>query len=230
MPLDLRPAVAFSQYAARAVNADPALAAWLEVAGEAPLAWPQIARELTAITDPGELATALRRLRRRVFLHTMIRDLAGMASLAEVGTAMTRLAELALQAAVAVHAEQLAAAHGTPVSLDDGTPLSLLTVGMGKLGGGELNVSSDIDLVFVYPEDGDTGGARSLSHRDWFERLGRRVIGALHDVTADGQVFRVDMRLRPYGDSGPLATSFAGLETYLVTQGRAWDRSQTQPR
>ena len=224
MPFDLRPAVAFSQYAARAVNADPALAAWLEAAGEAPLAWPDAARELTAITDPGELATALRQLRRRVFLHTMVRDLAGMATLAEVGAAMTRLAELALQAAVAVHAEQLAVAHGTPVSPDDGTPLSLLTVGMGKLGGGELNVSSDIDLVFVYPEDGDTGGARPLSHRDWFERLGRRVIGALHDVTADGQVFRVDMRLRPYGDSGPLATSFAGLETYLVTQGRAWER------
>ena len=76
---------------------------------------------------------------------------------------------------------------------------------MGKLGGGELNVSSDVDLVFVYPEEGETAGPRSISNREFFERLGRRVIAALHEVTADGFVFRVDMRLRPYGDAGPLA-------------------------
>ena len=78
--------------------------------------------------------------------------------------------------------------------------------------------------MFVYPEEGDTDGPRPLSHRDWFERLGRKVIGALNDPTADGYVFRVDMRLRPYGDSGPLAGSLAALESYLVTQGRAWER------
>ena len=95
---------------------------------------------------------------------------------------------------------------------------------MGKLGGGELNVSSDVDLVFVYPEDGETDGARPLSNREFFERLGRRVIGALHDITPDGYVFRVDMRLRPYGASGPLAVPYAALELYLITQGRAWER------
>ena len=95
---------------------------------------------------------------------------------------------------------------------------------MGKLGGGELNVSSDIDLVFVYPEEGDTAGPRPISNREYFDRLGRRIITSLNDVTADGYVFRVDMRLRPYGDSGPLTTSFASLENYLVTQGRAWER------
>ena len=95
---------------------------------------------------------------------------------------------------------------------------------MGKLGGGELNVSSDIDLIFVYPDEGETAGPRPIANREFFDRLGQRVIAALHDVTPSGYVFRVDMRLRPYGESGPLTTTFAGLEAYLVTQGRAWER------
>jgi glutamate-ammonia-ligase adenylyltransferase len=85
-------------------------------------------------------------------------------------------------------------------------------------------VSSDIDLVFVYPEDGETDGARTLSNREFFERLGRRVIAALHEITPEGLVFRVDVRLRPYGASGPLAVPYSALEQYLITQGRAWER------
>src|SRR2546427_9625993 len=88
----------------------------------------------------------------------------------------------------------------------------------------ELNVSSDVDLVFIYPEDGTTAGPKPLANQEFFDRLGRSVIAALADVTADGFVFRVDMRLRPYGDSGPLSASFAALEQYLVTQGRTWER------
>ncbi len=224
MTFDLRPVLAFSQYASRAMTADPALATWLQTACALPFPWPDAAGELGAAMTPESLAPALRHLRRRVFLHTMVRDLAGLATLAEVGSTMTRLAETALSTASVVHAVPLAEAHGTPRGQDDGQPLSLITVGMGKLGGGELNVSSDIDLVFVYPEEGDTEGPRPLSHRDWFERLGRKVIGALNDLTDDGYVFRVDMRLRPYGESGPLAGSLAALESYLVTQGRAWER------
>ena len=224
MTFDLRPVLAFSQYANRSVTADHSLVAWLEHHAPSPYPWSEAMGHLGTITAPEALAPALRQLRRRVFLHTMARDLAGLATLADVGATMSQLAEVALRAAVSVHAAALTVAHGAPQSPDDGSPLSLITVGMGKLGGGELNVSSDIDLVFVYPEEGETTGARSLSHRDWFERLGRRVIAALNETTADGYVFRVDMRLRPYGDSGPLATSFAGLETYLVTQGRAWER------
>ena len=94
-------------------------------------------------------------------------------------------------------------------------------IAMGKLGGGELNVSSDVDLIFVYPEDGETGGTKSISNHDFFDsRLGRKLIASLNDITSDGYVFRVDMRLRPYGESGPLAMSFAMLEEYFVTQGR----------
>jgi glutamate-ammonia-ligase adenylyltransferase len=99
-----------------------------------------------------------------------------------------------------------------------------MVVAMGKLGGGELNVSSDVDLVFVYPEDGATAGPKPLANQEFFDRLSRRVIGALADVTEDGFVFRVDTRLRPYGDSGPPSCSLAALEAYLVAQGRTWER------
>jgi glutamate-ammonia-ligase adenylyltransferase len=95
---------------------------------------------------------------------------------------------------------------------------------MGKLGGAELNVSSDVDLVYLFPEDGETAGARAIANREFFDRLGRRVNVMLSDTTADGYVFRVDLRLRPYGESGPVSLPFASLENYLVTQGRAWER------
>lgn len=96
---------------------------------------------------------------------------------------------------------------------------------MGKLGAGELNFSSDIDLIFAYPEDGETrGGPRSVTHEDYFRRLGQRLIQALNAVTADGFVFRVDMRLRPFGDSGPLVMSFDAMEEYYQAHGREWER------
>lgn len=100
----------------------------------------------------------------------------------------------------------------------------MLIISMGKLGGGELNVSSDIDLIFLYPEDGETNGTKSISNHDFFSRLGRKLIASLNDITADGYVFRVDMRLRPYGESGPLVMSFSMLEEYFLTQGREWER------
>jgi glutamate-ammonia-ligase adenylyltransferase len=137
---------------------------------------------------------------------------------------MTQLAEVALESTVALHARLLAVNHGEPRSADEGLPQQLIVIGMGKLGGGELNVSSDIDLIFVYPDEGETSGPRPVANREFFDRLGQRVIGALHDVSPSGYVFRVDMRLRPYGESGPLTTTFAGLEAYLETQGRAWER------
>ncbi len=95
---------------------------------------------------------------------------------------------------------------------------------MGKLGGRELNVSSDIDLIFVYPDDGETVGARTMANQEFFNRLGQRIIGALNEPTADGRAFRVDMRLRPWGDAGPLTTSFGALENYFLVHGREWER------
>jgi len=113
---------------------------------------------------------------------------------------------------------------GTPCSAD-GTPQPLLILGMGKLGGFELNFSSDIDLIFSWPENGATrGGRRELDNAQFFTRLGQRLIKVLDQPTQDGFVYRVDMRLRPFGDSGPLVLSFAALEDYYQEQGRDWER------
>ena len=137
-------------------------------------------------------------------VRAMARDLTGRAGLAEVCADMSTLAEVALASAVALHHPALAADFGEPRD-EGGEAQALVIVGMGKLGGGELNVSSDIDIVFIYPDDGETDGRRTLGNREFFERLGRRVIGALNEITPEGFVFRVDTRLRPYGESGPLA-------------------------
>ncbi len=195
--------------------------------------WPaaRMARELGVVAPetPERVAADLRRLRRRVIASLVVRDATGACGLPEVVSTTTALAELAVQRAVAVHARDLAEVHGVPTS-EAGEPQDLLVIGMGKLGGGELNVSSDIDLIFVYDEDGETrplpggGDIRPLSNHEFFIRLGRRVIPAISDVTADGYVFRVDMRLRPNGDAGPLAVSSAMLEEYLMVQGREWER------
>ncbi len=222
--MDITFALAFSRYATRALAAEPGLAEILSESCERPLDWDNVRASLAAGDDADALAAALRMLRRRVFLHTLVRDVAGKAPLTEVCGAMTQLAELALRSAVDLHARLLVRSFGEPVGADDGARQPFIAIGMGKLGGGELNVSSDIDLIFAYPDEGETTGPRKLANREFFDRLGQRVIAALNDVTPDGYVFRVDMRLRPYGDSGALTTTFAGLEAYLVTQGRAWER------
>jgi glutamate-ammonia-ligase adenylyltransferase len=225
--MDLDRALAFSLYADRTLSAHPALRGDLIATLDAPLDWAHAITGVEAAVandDAAALAAALRVLRRRAFLHTLARDLTGRATFHEVAGAMTTLAERALAAAVDLHTRSLAAAFGVPRGEASGDPQQLIVVGMGKLGGGELNVSSDVDLVFVYPEDGETDGAKRISNREFFDRLGQRIVAALGHVDADGYVFRVDTRLRPYGESGPLTVSFAALERYLVTQGRAWER------
>ncbi len=176
--------------------------------------------------DEAELKRALRRLRQQVMLRVLLRDLSGRAPLAEVVASMSDLAELSLGYALEHLCVWQEAQHGTPMA--NGKRQELIVVGMGKLGGRELNVSSDIDLIFVYPEEGETvcerAGQRPLSNHEYFTRLARKLINALADITEDGQVFRVDMRLRPNGDSGPLACSFDALENYFIAEGREWER------
>src|SRR5262245_23300381 len=159
--------------------------------------------------DEATLHSSLRLLRQCVLLRTMARDLSDIATLEEVCGTMSTLAEVAIGEALAF-LEATMAQGGRP---------KLMVVGMGKLGGRELNVSSDVDLVFLYPEEDHAAG-----HLEHFTRLGQRLIAAIGERTADGFVFRVDMRLRPWGDGGTLATSFAALEEYFVTQGREWER------
>lgn len=173
--------------------------------------------------DEDTLPAALRHLRCWVICHLLVRDLYGSASLAEVTETMTVLAETAIRCAHDTLLPVLVRRYGMPLSAS-GWEQELLIIGMGKLGGRELNVSSDIDLIFVYPEDGDTGGTKVISNFEFFEMLGKRIIRALSEITEHGQVFRVDMRLRPNGDSGPLVCSFEMLENYLITQGREWER------
>ncbi len=223
--MELAAALAFSRYATRYRAAQPerfdAICAALDVP------WQPEGAELAAVasaSDAASLAAALRQMRQRAFLTTMLRDLTGRAELAEVCAATTCLAEITISSAVAAHSRRLSAAHGDPTGAESGGVQQLLVIAMGKLGGSELNVSSDVDLVFAYPEDGTTTGSKSLVNQEYFDRLGRAVIAALDEITADGHVFRVDMRLRPYGESGALSCSFAMLEQYLITQGRTWER------
>src|SRR6195952_411974 len=223
-----------SHYAARVYAARPELPAQVAEWSKAPIRRAWIEARLDALCDAcsaggrldeAALKTALRRLRIEVFCTVMERDLAGLAHVAEVTGAMTDLAELTIQRALAVLSADLETTFGEPRG-EDGQRLTLGVVGMGKLGGRELNVSSDIDLIFVYEDDGETAGGEraALSTQEYFTRLGRKLIGALAEVTEDGYVFRVDMRLRPNGDAGPLACGLGMLEEYFYVQGREWER------
>ena len=215
------PVLAWSRFAARQVAARAALGEEIDRAADG--TWSAAAmREFLAAHDTADdarLAAALRELRVRVWLRVAARDLAGLAPLAQVVGTMSDLAEVALAAAHHHHRSRLEAEHGAP-----GGGAELLVVGMGKLGGRELNVSSDVDLVFAYPEEGETAGPRPLSHQEFFVRLGQRIIRTLADATTEGFVFRVDMRLRPWGESGSLASGFDALEQYFVAHGREWER------
>jgi len=221
----LQQAAEYSRYLAARLAARPDLGDWLASCLEQPLSRADLLDRLASLSwqDEAGLQRALRDLRQRAMGLLIVRDLSGLADLAEVLRTCTDLAEVCIRAACDwLHAD-LATVHGEPLD-GEGRPQQMIVVGMGKLGGQELNVSSDIDLIFVYPEDGRTRGPRAIDNHEFFVRLGKRLIRALGENTADGFVFRVDMRLRPYGDSGPLVTSFAMLEEYFYTQAREWER------
>ena len=215
-----------SRYIQRLLNAEPELLDWLREHYANPCQAEEITLWLNDMpsSTEAELSRALRVLRKRVMLKILTRDLGGLAGLDEVVTCMTALAELVLTRARDCAMQAMEQQYGQPLGAENGKPQQLLILGMGKLGGRELNVSSDIDLIFIYPDDGTSNGERSIDNNDFFSRLGRKIIALIHDNTADGYVFRVDMRLRPYGDSGALVMSFAALEEYLVAQGREWER------
>lgn len=176
----------------------------------------------------GAFAGALRRIRNTVLCTLIERDLSGKADLNEVVTTMSDFADFAIQTALHYLTQELSALYGTPIGEASHREQSLIVLGMGKLGGAELNVSSDIDLIYVFPENGDTvttePGQRSLSNQEYFTKLGQKLSKSLSEVTEDGFVFRVDMALRPHGNSGPLVASFNMVEDYLLYQGREWER------
>ena len=219
-------AVRCSRYAQRLLDIHDELEPWLRAHYAQPCSMAEMTAWLDAmpITDEASLSRALRTLRKRVMLKLLTRDLGGLADLDEVMSSMSALAELVVRRAQAFVMQALMAQYGQPIGATSGLPQEMLVIGMGKLGGRELNVSSDIDLIFVYPEDGNSTGTRAISNQEFFSKLGRRLINLINEATEDGYVFRVDMRLRPYGESGPLAMSFTALEEYLVEQGREWER------
>jgi glutamate-ammonia-ligase adenylyltransferase len=187
------------------------------------------ASQVTSPNNPGGaiLQHALRRLRNLVVCTLIEKDLTARADLNDVVTAMSDFADFTIQTALAACTLEMQALYGVPQSDSTGEVQELIVLGMGKLGGRELNISSDIDLIFIYAEDGETragAGQKSLSNHEFFSRLGKKLIAAISEIGEDGFTFRVDMALRPNGASGPLVASFGMLEEYLMVQGREWER------
>jgi [glutamine synthetase] adenylyltransferase / [glutamine synthetase]-adenylyl-L-tyrosine phosphorylase len=179
---------------------------------------------LAEATDEPGLQQALRRFRRREMIRIIWRDIAGWAELAETLEHLTELADLSIRGALDRLHAWTCAELGTPRDAT-GRALRMTVLGMGKLGARELNLSSDIDLIFAFATNGETdGGPRKLTNEQFFIKLGQRLAQALGSQTVDGFVFRVDTRLRPFGESGPLAMSFNALEDYYQTQAREWER------
>ena len=198
---------------------------------EQPLNQPDIQQQLTATLsacqDEAQLMTALRRFRRLHQMRLIRRDLHNLGDLPTSLTEITWLADLCIQLTLDWQHQRLAKRYGEPTSKIDKKPLSLIVIAMGKQGAGELNLSSDIDLIFAFAHNGDTqagDGQKSISNQEFFTKLGQALILSLDKVTSDGFVYRVDMRLRPYGQSGPLVMNFSALEHYYHDQGREWER------
>ncbi|MEA3278330.1 MAG: bifunctional [glutamate--ammonia ligase]-adenylyl-L-tyrosine phosphorylase/[glutamate--ammonia-ligase] adenylyltransferase [Pseudomonadota bacterium] len=178
---------------------------------------------LEGVTDEQILAAVLRGFRREEMVRIIWRDIAGLAPLSEILEDLTALADACVDHALGLLHGWTVAELGLPLD-PEGNEQRLVVLGMGKLGARELNLSSDIDLIFAYPANGEVAGPRFLSNEQFFVRLARRLVQALDAQTVDGFVFRVDTRLRPFGDAGPLAMSFAAMEDYYQSQAREWER------
>ena len=221
--------VATSDFAARVLLREWE---WFEAAlGSGELAKPPQATVLrhfaddlvAAGTDIALIKSRLRQFRNRTLLHILWRTIAESANLQESLASLSNLADGLVETAVACSDRLLAPRFGQARNTL-GQIIPFVVLAMGKLGGRELNFSSDIDVIFLYREEGETDGPRQLSAHEYFARHARQIVALLDEVTADGFVYRVDTRLRPFGDSGPPVTSFASLESYLLQHGRGWER------
>ena len=218
----------FSDFVEQSLAAYPEWLAELESAPPTAEEWQHYATWLDAllqtVTDEASLMRALRQFRRRIMVRIAWAQALRLISDEAVLQQLSVLAETVIVAAREWLYSACCREWGTPCNAQ-GVAQPMLVLGMGKLGGGELNFSSDIDLIFAWPENGVTqGGRRELDNAQFFTRLGQRLIKVLDQPTQDGFVYRVDMRLRPFGESGPLVLSFAALEDYYQEQGRDWER------
>ena len=226
---ELPQAIAGSEFVASALLQDPALLAWLsqndpQSVRQAALtvneAYESEVRAAATMTDAQRI---LREWRRREMVRIAWCDIAGRANVTATLRAVSDLADACIRAATGAAQRHLETPFGRPRD-SLGAEVPMIVVAMGKLGGRELNFSSDVDLVLLYAEAGETDGARSVDNAEYFNRLGRELIRLLDARTEDGFVFRVDMRLRPFGDSGALVVSLPALENYLLEHGRDWER------
>jgi glutamate-ammonia-ligase adenylyltransferase len=187
----------------------------------------QAGTDSTARLDEIELKTRLRLFQQKQMLRLIWRDVCHLASVRDTAAEVSVLAEVAMDVTLDLLHQWLVRTMGEPIGQRSGQPQRMVIVGMGKLGAGELNLSSDIDLMFAYPEIGETrhdNPEKTVSCQQFFIKLSQQLIDVLDTVTVDGFVFRVDMRLRPYGSEGVLACSFDAMENYYQLQGRDWER------
>ncbi|WP_341809453.1 bifunctional [glutamate--ammonia ligase]-adenylyl-L-tyrosine phosphorylase/[glutamate--ammonia-ligase] adenylyltransferase [Xanthomonas oryzae pv. oryzicola] len=207
-----------SDFALDTLARQPALLQHLAHSDPPPLPLPQL--------DPAQpqlWPAQLRRYRSAESTRLVWRDVLGLDSVEATLAGATRLAEHCLQCGLQALEQQFATRHGKVIA-DDGSVQRLVVFGLGKLGGGELNFSSDVDLVYAYPQGGQSDGARSLAAEEYFARLGQQLARLLDETTAEGFSHRVDLRLRPFGTAGRVALSFAGMDQYFQREGRDWER------
>jgi glutamate-ammonia-ligase adenylyltransferase len=216
-------ALSCSPFLERMVARHPAWLPDLTVHGRLENDLSPTSEHLDETIDRHGLDAGLRRFRNREMLRITWRELNRAATLQQTLADLSLLAELCLQSAIDHHHERLSGIHGAPLD-HEGCKQRLVALGLGKLGGHELNLSSDIDLIFCFPSSGETAGPRRLANEQYFQRLARAAINSLSEVTGDGFCFRVDTRLRPFGESGPLVCSFGALEQYYQREGRDWER------
>ncbi|MGH8442913.1 MAG: bifunctional [glutamate--ammonia ligase]-adenylyl-L-tyrosine phosphorylase/[glutamate--ammonia-ligase] adenylyltransferase [Nevskiaceae bacterium] len=220
--------VAASPFVEQASRRDPGWAQWLKAGGlEAPFKPGAIGKALRAATqktrDEAAFMRALRELRMAQMARVAARALAGKAPLAETLEAVSELADAACAVALGFAERALQNVHGVPRD-ESGAPVAAYILGMGKLGGRELNFSSDIDLILGYSANGETDGRAPIATEQYFERLARLFTRLLADRTPEGFVFRVDWMLRPFGASGPPAMASGAMEEYYQVSGREWER------
>jgi glutamate-ammonia-ligase adenylyltransferase len=207
-----------SDFAIDTLCRQPALLSHLAQPGCPPLPLPALDPQ-----HPSDWPQRLRRYRTAASTRLIWRDLAGLDDVPATLAGATTLAEDCLGLGLAALEQEFAGRHGV-VRAADGSAQQLVVFGLGKLGGGELNFSSDVDLVYAYPQGGESDGARPLAAEEYFARLGQRLAKLLDDTTVDGFSHRVDLRLRPFGSAGRVALSFAGMDQYFQREGRDWER------
>lgn len=221
---------ALSDFVAKACTRTPEILADLLDSGDLERSYieDEYAKKLHALlsdtkSDP-ETGSILKKYRCREMVRIAWRDLSGAAGFSETVKDLSNFADSCIDAALSCLYEDMKSEFGTPLN-SKGRPQSLVVIAMGKLGGCELNFSSDVDLVFAYPERGETkGGEKTISNEEFFVRLCRRLITVIGATGSEGMIFRVDLRLRPYGENGPIVMDFDSMEDYYQEQGRDWER------